>query len=308
MRQDEKHRFDDLDAGLQDFSQSTIALLGIATVAARQSLVRQMIDSLHRIEFVKRLGERPIDPARLDPDSNLFDPIKAAFSHLHGGDVDEAAWLVFLSTHFGFHRIHRWELTRRVYGALGLAPAWTWKRTSTRLTEFREWFVLNAGALADVPFGNHRKYESVRVDAENDLADTVSSYVAWIGSNRGHKVMLADAAATFGSDPKKLFDGLYRSMNVVQFGRTGKFDYLTMLGKLGIAHLEPPYPYLSGASGPVRGAKMLLTGSPVATMSTAELTDAVVRLGQALGVGMQVMEDALCNWQKSQDKYLPFRG
>jgi hypothetical protein len=34
----------------------------------------------------------------------------------------------------------------------------------------------------------------------------------------------------------------------------------------------------------------------------------VVKLGDALGVGMQVMEDSLCNWQKSPEAYVPFRG
>ena len=55
-----------------------------------------MIDSLHRIEFVRRWGERPLDARRMDPTSALFDPVKAAYLHARAGNKDEAAWLVFL--------------------------------------------------------------------------------------------------------------------------------------------------------------------------------------------------------------------
>ena len=41
-------------------------------------------------------------------------------------------------------------------------------------------------------------------------------------------------------------------MDTVQrFGRLGKFDFLTMLGKLGIAPIEPGITFLKGATGPL---------------------------------------------------------
>jgi hypothetical protein len=297
-----------LQAGLKDFEQSGIALPGIADPSARNSLIRQMIDSVHRIDFVRRLGERPIDPARTDPANKLFDPIRASQVMRVAGDLDEAAWLIFLSTHFGYHRHWRWELTRRVYGGLGVVPNWTWARTSNHLEQFYAWFELNADGLAGVPFGNHRKFESIRADAQNNLASTVGSYVGWIGQNRGFALMIADAIAVSGSQPKPLFDYLYRTCPIVQFGRTARFDLLTMWGKLGIADIEPPHPYLQGATGPVAGARLLLSGEAGKAIPNHELSTAIVALGEALGVNMQVMEDSLCNWQKSQFHYIAFRG
>jgi hypothetical protein len=281
--------------------------LGIAAPAARASLSRQMIDSLHRIAFVRRLGERALDERRKDPASTLFDPVKAAFLHNRVGDKDEAAWLVFLSTHFGYHRRTKWELTRRVYGALGKAPVWTWTRTSGDLTGFRKWYETHADELAGLPFGNHRKYESLRPSAENNLADTVASYVNWVGANRGFTRLVTDGD-TPATTAKSRFDRLYRASPIVQFGRTAKFDFLTMIGKLDIADIEPPYPYLQGATGPTQGAKLLIAGDRRAKIPVGELSAIVVALGESLGVGMQVMEDSLCNWQKSQFQYLPFRG
>jgi hypothetical protein len=92
---------------------------------------------------------------------------------------------------------------------------------------------------------------------------------------------------------------------VSSFGRTAKFDYLTMLGKLGLAEIEPPTPYMSGATGPLEGARLLF-GRPRLTANSAERL--VVELGTQLKVGMQVMEDSLCNWQKSPARFVAFRG
>jgi hypothetical protein len=47
-------------------------------------------------------------------------------------------------------------------------------------------------------------------------------------------------------DRRKAFDALYRSMSdVARFGRTARFDYLTMVGKLGLAPIEPGSTYIS---------------------------------------------------------------
>jgi Alpha-glutamyl/putrescinyl thymine pyrophosphorylase clade 3 len=235
-------------------------------------VARQMIDSLHRIEFVRRLGDRAQDPRRTDPASELFDPVRAAYLYNHAGNEDEAAWLVFLSTHFGFNRRIKWELTRRVYGALGEGPVWTWVRTSADLGGFERWFVTHARQLAGLPFGNHRKYESLRPGTDNSLVATIASYVDWVGSNRGFAKLVADIDKP-PSDAKTRFDRLYRASPIVQFGRTGNFDFLTMIGKLGIADIEPPLPYLQGATGPIRGARLLITNDPIAKIPTRQLSD-----------------------------------
>jgi hypothetical protein len=40
----------------------------------------------------------------------------------------------------------------------------------------------------------------------------------------------------------------------------------------------------------------------------ALLEDWLLELDATLGVGMQVMEDSLCNWQKSPIRFKHFRG
>lgn len=200
-----------------------------------------------------------------------------------------------------------------IYGALGTTP-WTWTRTSGAPILFKQWLANNLATLQNDGisrrFGGHRPYESLEISQHNrGTAAAIESYVSWIGANRGHQLLFDDALAIAGNDPTALFDRLYRKMKVSSFGRLAKFDYLTMLGKLGFVPIEPGSPYLQGATGPLRGARLLFTGNTDSeSIPTKILDQYIVELGAYIGVGMQVMEDSLCNWQKSPDKFEAYRG
>ncbi|ECE0830443.1 hypothetical protein AH639_23360, partial [Salmonella enterica subsp. enterica] len=87
-----------------------------------------------------------------------------------------------------------------------------------------------------------------------------------------------------------------------------KFDFLTMLEKLNIMDIEADSTYMSEATGPRRGANLLFGGSTSNIYSTTLLENWVSELDSYLNVGMQVMEDSLCNWQKSPERFIRFRG
>jgi hypothetical protein len=306
-----ENRRTELSAAIQDYSCDRVALPGAATAARRISLVAQMVESLRRIKFVKRISIRPIDPRRGDSASNLFDPLRAALLRVRDGDLDEAIWLVFLATHFGKHLQDGWRLMRDVYGDDGVP--WTYARVANHPDAFEEWlgeaFEWLKGDGSGRRFGNHRKYETLRTDSVRGTSNVVKSYIAWVGANRGHALLLEDAQAALGNDPTVLFDELYRSMGaVISFGRTARFDFLTMVSKLGLANIEPGIPYLVGATGPLDGARLLFGNDRKAALRAEDLDNMVTALGAYLGVGMQVMEDSLCNWQKSPDKFIAFRG
>lgn len=96
---------------------------------------------------------------------------------------------------------------------------------------------------------------------------------------------------------------------VHRFGRLGRFDYLTMLGKLGIAPIEPGSAYLwHNATGPLAGARLLFGGATSARLGARTLDARLEELDRHLEVGMQTLEDALCNWQKRPAEFVLFRG
>ena len=97
-------------------------------------------------------------------------------------------------------------------------------------------------------------------------------------------------------------------MDVPRFGRLARFDYLALIGRYGVAPIEPGSAYLQGATGPTRGARLLIEGRADGRTRLAELQRRLDLLDADLGVGMQAMEDGLCNWQKSPGAFVHFRG
>lgn len=290
-------------------------LPGIQPAGHLETLVCQIIDSVRRIDFVRRISREyaGISPLRADPNSDLFDPLKGAIWHYHQQNHDEACWLVFLATHFGKHAVDGWRLCRDIYGKLGGPGRWDWHSISPNPDAFRLWLNQNIARLRGDGvrrrFSNHRKYESLLSPNGSGTADVLSSYVAWIAPPRSHREFVMRAHREVGQNPRDVFAYLYKSMKAVdRFGRLGRFDFLTMLGKLDLAPIEPDSAYLKGATGPALGAKLLFLGSPTARCNPDTLQNYLDELDETLSIGMQALEDSLCNWQKSPARYRLFRG
>jgi hypothetical protein len=270
---------------------------------------------MRRIEYIALIRTRPVGALRADPSSDLFDPLKAAVLRERQGQIDEAFWLVFISVYFGKNRRTGWRLARDVYGGLG-SGVWDWARISRRAGRFRQWLAAHQVTLRGADgiarrFGNHRKYETVDASSPEGPAAAFESYVRWVAPPRTHRLLIQEVQRQVGGNPRQAFDRLYRSMAVASFGRTAKFDYLTMIGKLGLAPIEPGATYMHGATGPLSGARLLFGGRKKARLRPSDLEARLVELEAQLRLGthgMQVLEDALCNWQKNPLTFVPFRG
>ncbi len=301
-----------IGSALQQFSSSIHPLPGIRRPRRAEVLIEQILESIHRVDYVSRVRGRSLSPNRQDPNSDAFDPLKAAILHQDAEEIDDAFWMVFLFVHFGKNLRTGWRLARDVYGALG-GKAWTWDRVSRDPNRFRQWLASNLLTLQGRDgvarhFGNHRKYQSLDPASDNGTGAAVETYVAWVGPTRNHRARTEESLGRCGADPRTTFDDLYRSMRAVRsFGRTARFDYLTMVGKLKLAPIEPGSTYMQGSTGPLSGARLLF-GDTKKRITRTELDAQLVRLGQHTGLGMQVLEDSLCNWQKSPNRLVRFRG
>lgn len=139
------------------------------------------------------------------------------------------------------------------------------------------------------------------------MALVVDSYLEWVGEG-GHRQFLADIVRRSGNDPHTIFDALYNELPILSFGRLAKFDYLSMLARYRIAPIDAGSAYLEGATGPLMGARLLFDGRRDGRSTTADLQRMLNALDRDLHVGMRVIEDALCNWQKSPLLFEHFRG
>lgn len=292
-----------LEAQLLAFHQNNLPLQGVVPPENMLAFVWQVIDSIQRVSYVRIVRERPISAVRADPRSPLFDPIRAA---VIAGHTEEAFWLLFLATHCGRNLRTEWRLAAELYGASEATP-WTWARVLNDPLTYVDWIENNHHVFTG-KFGNHRKYESLKPGSKGTGA-VVRSYINWISGFGSHADMVAQAQAQAKGNSRRAFSVLYQQMRaVLRFGRTGRFDYLTMLSKVGLANIEADSTYMNEATGPKRGAKLLFDGQIDSKTDARVLEKRVAALEQHLGVGMQVMEDAMCNWQKSPNRYLPFRG
>lgn len=295
-----------LEAALADFSANERPLPGIKNPAARATLAMQMVASLRRLDYTAILRRRHISPERANPESPLFDPERAAILYARAGRLDEAFWLVFLATHFGEHPKHGWRRLQDIYWGLG-SGTWSWERTSADPNAFRSWLRDNIVRIGG-GFGNHRKYASLKADSAQGTAAVVESYIDWVGPKRSHAAVVGELVRAGGNHPHAIFDRFYNSMKVKQFGRLGKFDFLALIGRLELAPISPGSAYLKGATGPLNGARLLFGGKPDAALGVGTLQGWLQDLDAKLDVGMQVMEDSLCNWQKSPRRFVHFRG
>jgi hypothetical protein len=304
----------ELREGLANYERQFGILLGIVAASHRKTLLEQVLDSVRRVEYVYHIRDADHNDKRLVPGFGLFDPLKAAAVHSRRGNLDEAYWLVFLATHFGKHADDGWRLTEDVYGKLGQGGIWSWVAIVSSLPEFRQWLIANEATLRGSDgvrrrFSNHRKYESLSAVSQKGLAQVVESYVAWVNPPRTHDQLVREMHTLHGQNPQTIFGVLYESMSAVsRFGRLGKFDYLTMLGKLGISPINPDSAYLREATGPMMGARLLFLGDPTNSSADKQLDSRLVELDGVVEVGMQVLEDSLCNWQKSPSQHIYFRG
>lgn len=292
---------------LKHHSKIVQPLPGIALPGPLDVLGSQLVASLRRERYFEVIKQRPDIPAeRADPNDPSFEAELGVVHLLQTGQIDEAAWLIFLMTYFGKPYPEGWLLLRQVYGSLG-AGTLTWASIAASPAAFETWQNSNWKKLTG-KYGSHRKYESNRPTANRPLANAVKQYVALVTCHGDHTSWFASLVRKGGNDPHRIFDAAYSGINIRGFGRLGRFDYVSMVGRYGLLPAAAGSAYLDNATGPKRGAKLLFGGNVEAALDPQTLQQKLNRLDADLEVGMQVLEDALCNWQKRPDRFEHFKG
>ncbi len=288
--------------------QQTTPLPGIANQPEQSAFIRQLVDSIRRIKYVTVIRDKVNSISCIDPTLDGFNPIKAAAFHRSNGNSEEACWLVFLLTHFGKNKYSGWQLVKDVYGQMEQG-VFDWHQAVNNPQALGVWIDQQQTTLKarGGNFGNHRKYQSLD---NNHTGRTISSYIEWIGPANLHSVKFLQLEPD-NANPKLRFNTFYKNMKYVHgFGRTAIFDYLTMLGKLNLVDVEPDSVYMIGATGPFDGGNLLFTGNKEGHLSRIQLNDLLATLDRQLNIpfGMQILEDAICNWQKNPARYVYFNG
>ena len=213
------------------------------------------------------------------------------------GRADEAFWCAFLAAHFGrasanLSRPNEVKSAGRFLCAFGDKPTWTWTYVSANRNAFADQLVAHKKDLETLRFGNHRKYCSKK---PQELARVVTDFVQWVDDYGGSPS--AAFALPQGRTAQQSFGELFRRFTVYSFGRTGRFDLLNLLSQTGLLNIQADSCYLPGSSGPLDGAKLLC-----GTHDIKKLSEIIDSLARSLSIPYDVMEDALCIWQKKPGK------
>lgn len=308
MRIKDQQKSTEISDLLDSFSNGQFPFVGLTTHQHKTVLVAQLIDSIRRIEYLRLLSIRARSDSLFTPYSGHFQPLSGAVALQKKGREDDAYWLVYLATHFGKHKTDGWNLTEDIYGKFGQGGIWDWKSASQNAMGIADWLEANyphvTSAGRSRRFGNHRKFETLKPGTKG-TGHAVATYIHWVQSHGSHRTLIRNIQKRVGQNPKEVFAALYNELNqVAKFGRLGKFDFLCNLSNLMISPILADQAYISKATGPKLGARLLFGDAP----STAQLEGLCSELAEHLDVSPQVIEDALCNWQKSTTNYIYFRG
>lgn len=282
--------------------------VGLTSQLRKSVLIAQLVDSIRRIEYLKTTSVRARSASLYTPYSGSFQPLSGAAALHKIGRIDDAYWLVFLATHFGKHKIDGWNLTEDFYGRFGQGGLWDWASVAQNPTAIANWLQTNYPHITSAGrsrrFGNHRKFETLKPGPKG-TGRAAATYIQWVTAHGSHQALISNVQQRVGQNPKDVFACLYKDLDqVAKLGRLGKFDLLCNLSNLSIAPILPNIAYIARSTGPKAGARLLFGNGKTAT----QLETACVELAEHLDVSPQVIEDALCNWQKSPENYIYFRG
>ncbi|MEM6735725.1 MAG: hypothetical protein AAF620_06620 [Bacteroidota bacterium] len=213
----------------------------------------------------------------------------------------------FLAVHFG-NGSGNWGHVKRIYRRSANSK-WTWHRVTNSFGEFSTWYIANWTIIKGADkLGSHRKYESFDPAKARNTLQIIERFIDWSGENRSPQGKVNEQIQIQMQPQYDLFDVLYKSMNsITRFGRLAKFDYLCSLGKLGLIDAEPRSAYLGEATGPKDGIYDLFH-LPYNRQNKNGIDKYVNELSVILDIpyAMQVIEDALCNWQKNHNIYMRY--
>lgn len=296
-----------IEAALRTHANNTCPLPGLIPAGAVETLALQIIASLRREAYFSAIRNRgAVEAYRCDPDDDRFEAELAVVHLLQQGNIDEAAWLIFLMTTFAKPAESGWRRLRDVYGRLGQGTI-NWPEVAAQPDVVEQWLAANWQNVGGKQ-GNHRQYESMRPDSERPIGRGITQYAEWVVAGGGHAQHFASLIQKAGNSPEAIFDHVFHALPCVGFARLGRFDWVSMLDRYGLITATPETAYLDGATGPLRGVKLLFDGRTDSNSRAGDLQEKLTALDQDLGVGMKVLEDALCNWQKSPTAFVHFKG
>jgi hypothetical protein len=259
-------------------------------------LARQTKDSIRRIGIYETYKKRAIQAVN---DGRDFIHTSSPFVLAQRSDLSQSnrIWVLYIATYFGKSDKSKWELFNRASfdrnGSIMLFD--DIEKDPERYFNYLSSFDFFDGCQ----YSNHRKFTAKRL-TDNGVFQSMEYFINHIDQySVNHKID---------------FHTMYKLANKIpSFGRLAAFDFSSSLVKCGLNIDETLSMYAYHSTGPLKGVGLLLTLTMNDSSSTSKITlcsDLMKWFLEHTEIFMvgQVLEDAICNWQKNTTAYERYTG
>ena len=260
-------------------------------------LAQQTFDSIRRIQIYVTYRERAMKAVKNKKTfiytSNPF--ILAQRSDLN---IQNRVWILYLATYFGKSNKSKWELFYRATFRKDESLI-TFDQIQADLDKYFK-YLSSFDFFKDCDYSNHRKFTPKNLIEKNGVFNSIEYFVKNI------KLYTP-------KDEMEFHEMYLLSQKIPTFGRLSGFDFTSSMTKCGLNVKEPVSMYAEHSTGPLKALELLLklTNNDASKSSQkklgSDLMDWFLKNNKIFMTG-QVLEDAICNWQKNTVKYIRYTG
>lgn len=260
-------------------------------------LADQTHDSIRRIEIYRAYKSRAT--LAVEEKRSFFDTSNP-FVLAQRTDLsnEDRVWIIYLATYFGKSNFSGWDLFLRA-AFDGNQLLITFRKIKAKPEKYFD-YLNRLEFFENCKFSNHRKYTKKSLNGPKGFFHSMTFLI-----NNMEQYCRSDEID---------FQGMYKlAGKIPNFGRLASFDFSSSLVKCGLKIGEPKSMYASHSTGPLQALELILrlTNSDVSHQSKIDLSYNLVEWftenSDIFMVG-QVLEDAICNWQKNPKKYIYYSG
>lgn len=260
-------------------------------------LAKQTFDSIRRIQIYETYKIKALQAAQEKRPfiytSNPF--VLAQRSDLN---LQNRAWIIYLATYFGKSNKSKWSLFNRAafhkdQSIIGF------DQIQSDLDNYFK-YLSSFDFFQDCTYSNHRKYTAKKLLGSKGLFRSME--------------FLVNNVELYSSKDEMEFHEMYLlSQKIPNFGRLGGFDFTSSLVKCSFNIKEPKSMYADHSTGPLQALEVLLklTNNNSSLASQKQLSSDLMEWflkNSKIFMSGQVLEDAICNWQKNTRQYIRYTG
>ncbi len=260
-------------------------------------LARQTNDSIRRIEIYESYKRRALQAVNEKQD---FIHTSIPYVLAQRSDLSQInkVWVLYIATYFGKSSKSKWELFNRATFD-NKRSIMLFENIQQDLSKYLN-YLSSFNFFDGCTYSNHRKFTTKRLTGEKGVFGSMEYFVKNVDQ--------------YSVENKMDFHSMYKlAEKIPNFGRLAAFDFSSSLVKCGLNIEEPQSMYAEHSTGPLDAIDLLLRLTNHKSSSNAKFklcSDLMRWFQENTNIFMtgQVLEDALCNWNKNTAAYIKYIG